>query len=56
VMTDAPQAAHQFAAFIVSDQGQEILARYGFAGGSLPAALEAFPGEAGTGSPSGSTI
>ncbi len=32
VMTDAPQAAHHFAAFIVSDQGQEILARYGFAG------------------------
>jgi molybdate transport system substrate-binding protein len=32
VMTGAPQAAHRFAAFIVSDQGQEILARYGFAG------------------------
>ena len=32
VMTDARQAAHHFAAFIVSDQGWEILARYGFAG------------------------
>ena len=32
VMAGAGQAAHRFAAFIVSDQGQEILARYGFAG------------------------
>ena len=56
VMTSAPDAARRFAAFIVSDQGQEILARYGFAGGSLPAGPGAFPGEAGTGSPSGSTI
>ena len=32
VMAGARQAAHRFAAFIVSDQGQEILARYGFAG------------------------
>jgi molybdate transport system substrate-binding protein len=31
VMTGAPEAAHRFAAFIVSDQGQVILARYGFA-------------------------
>ena len=31
VMTAAPEAAHRFAAFIVSDQGQAILARYGFA-------------------------
>jgi len=31
VMTSAPDAAHRFAAFIVSDQGQQILARYGFA-------------------------
>ncbi len=31
VMTAAPEAAQRFAAFIVSDQGQEILARHGFA-------------------------
>jgi molybdate transport system substrate-binding protein len=31
VMTSAPDVAHRFAAFIVSDQGQVILARYGFA-------------------------
>ena len=56
VMTNAPDAARRFAAFIVSDQGQEILTQYGFAGGSLPAGLGAFPGEVGTGSPSGSTL
>ena len=33
VMTAAPEAAQRFAAFIVSDQGQRILARHGFAAG-----------------------
>ncbi len=31
VMNGAPEAAQRFAAFIVSDQGEAILARYGFA-------------------------
>jgi molybdate transport system substrate-binding protein len=33
VMNGASEAAHRFAAFIVSDQGRSILGRYGFAGG-----------------------
>ena len=31
VIAMAPETAHRFAAFIVSDQGRSILARYGFA-------------------------